>query len=95
MKATSAPMDYFAFRLAQLMDLPVVNLTNLPSDYDFNLEFTREPPPNFPAGGKINGEKPDTSGPSVFEAVRQQLSLELKGPVDVIVIDHVEKPTGD
>ena len=98
MKATSAPMAYFAFRLAQMMDLPVVDLTNLPGDYDFNLEFTRELPPNFPEGGKINGEDPDTSGPSVFEAVKQQLGLELKaqkGPVDVIVIDHVEKPAGN
>lgn len=98
MKATCAPMDYFAFRLAQMMDLPVVNLTNLPGEYDFNLEFTRELPPKFPEGGKINGEDPDTSGPNVFEAVKNQLGLELKpqkGPVDVIVIDHVEKPTGN
>ena len=98
MKATCAPMDYFAFRMSQLMDLPVVDLTNLPGGYDFNLEFTRELPPGFPEGGKINGEDPDTSGPTVYAAVKQQLGLELKaqrGPVEVIVIDHAERPTGN
>ena len=97
MKATSAPIDYFAFRLSQLMDRPVVDLTNLHGGYDFTLEYTRELPPGFPDGGKINGEEPDTSGPTVFAAVKQQLGPELKaqkGPVEVIVIDRAEKPTG-
>jgi uncharacterized protein (TIGR03435 family) len=96
MKATYAPMDYFAFRLSELMDRPVVDLTGLRGGFDFNLEYTRELPPGFPAGGKINGEEPDTSGPTLFAAVKQQLGLELKaqkGPVDVIVIDHAEKPS--
>jgi uncharacterized protein (TIGR03435 family) len=98
MKAAYSPMDYFAFRLSQLMDRPVVDLTNLPGGYDFNLEYTRELPPGFPEGGKVNGEEPDTSGPTVFAAVKQQLGLELKarkGPVEVIVIDHAEKPAGN
>jgi uncharacterized protein (TIGR03435 family) len=96
MKATAAPLDYFAFRLSQFMDLPVVNLTNLRGGYDFALEYTRDLPPGFPEGGKINGEDPDTSGLPIFDAVKKQLGLELKaqkGPVDVIVIDHAEKPT--
>jgi uncharacterized protein (TIGR03435 family) len=98
MNATYAPVDYFAFRLSQLMDRPVVDLTNLHGGYDFTLEYTRELPPGFPEGGKINGEDPDTSGPTIFEAVRQQLGLDLKaqkGPVDVIVIDHAEKPSAN
>lgn len=96
MKATSSPMDYLAFRLSQVTDWPVVDMTNLHGGYDFNLNFTRELPSGFPQNGKINGEDPDTSGPTLFAAVKQQLGLELKaqkGPVDVIVIDHVEKPT--
>jgi uncharacterized protein (TIGR03435 family) len=96
MKATYAPIDYFAFRLSDFMDRPVVDMTGLHGGYDFNLEFTRELPPNFPEGGKINGEDPDTSGPTVYMAVKQQLGLALKaqrGPVDVIVIDHADRPT--
>jgi uncharacterized protein (TIGR03435 family) len=98
LKATCAPLDYFAFRLSQLMDRPVVDLTNLKGGYDFNLEYTRELPQGFPEGGKINGAEPDTSGPTVYAAVKQQLGLELKaqkGPVEVIVIDHAEKPTAN
>jgi uncharacterized protein (TIGR03435 family) len=37
-----------------------------------------------------------TPGPTVFEAVQWQLGLKLearKGPVEVVVIDHVEKPS--
>lgn len=96
MKATYAPIDYFAFRLSQFMDRPVVDLTNLHGGYDFNLEFTRELPLGFPEGGKINGEDPDTSGPGVFAALKQQLGLDLKsqkGPVEVIVIDSADRPT--
>jgi uncharacterized protein (TIGR03435 family) len=98
MKATSVPLDYFAFRLGLGMDLPVVDLTGLKGDYDFNLEYTRDLPLNFPEGGLVNGEAPDTSGPSIFQAVKQQLGLELKaqkGSVDVIVIDRAERPTAN
>jgi len=75
---------------------PSFDLTNLHGGYDFNLEFTRELPSGFPQNGKINGEDPDTSGPTLSAAVKQQLGLELKaqrGPVDVIVIDRAERPT--
>ena len=78
------------------MDRPVVDLTNLHGGYDFNLEFTRELPPGFPPGGKINGEEPDTSGSTVFAALKQKLGLDLKaqkGPVEVIVIDSADRPT--
>jgi uncharacterized protein (TIGR03435 family) len=98
MKATSVTMDYFAFRLSLFMDLPVVDLTNLRGDYDFNLDYTRDLPPGLPEGARLNGEEIDTSGPTVFAAVKQQLGLELKqqkGPVEVIVIDHAEKPAAN
>ena len=89
-------MDYFAFRLSQVLDRPVINLTKLPGSFDFDLAYTREPPPGIKEGSLINGEPVDISGPTIFEAVRKQLGLKLdpeKGPVDIIVIDHVEKPS--
>jgi uncharacterized protein (TIGR03435 family) len=98
LSATCVPMDYVAFRLAGLLDLPVVDLTGLKGNYDFTLSYTRDLPPGFPEGAKINGEDPDLSGLNLFQALKQQLGLEMKaqrGPVEVIVIDHVEKPTAN
>lgn len=37
-----------------------------------------------------------SSGPSIFKAIQEQLGLKLesqKGPVETLVIDHVEKPS--
>ncbi len=96
LKATSVSMKYFAFRLGLGMDRPVIDRTGLSGAWDFKLEYTRQLPPEFPPNGKLNGEEPDTSGPSIYAALKQQLGLDLraqKGQADVIVIDHVEKPT--
>ena len=38
----------------------------------------------------------DSSGPTLFTAIQEQLGLKLKstkGPVEILVIDHVEEPS--
>jgi uncharacterized protein (TIGR03435 family) len=87
-------MDYFAWRLAQILDRPVVNLTKLGGGYDFELSFTRELPPTMSPNALLNGQPIDISGPNVFEAVRRQLNLKLepqKAPTEIIVIDYAER----
>jgi uncharacterized protein (TIGR03435 family) len=95
---TSAPMDYLAWRLSMLLDLPVVDQTHLKGGYDFKLSYTAELPPNISPEARINGDAIDTSGATIFEAIRQQLGLKLekaRGPVEILQIDHVEKLSGN
>lgn len=101
--ATSANMDIFAGRLARILDRPVVDQTGLTGDYDFTLTYTSEIPPDLPPTIRVNGQAVDvstldTSGPPIFQAVRDQLGLRLdarKGPAPLMVIDHIEKPSGN
>jgi len=76
----------------------VVNRTGLPGAYDFTLQWMRDR--TAAAGPESSppdpGLAPDTDGPSLFTALQEQLGLKLtltKGPVEVIVIDHVEPPS--
>jgi hypothetical protein len=96
--ATAASMDIFTGRLSRVMDRPVVDMTNLAGDYDFTLTFTAEPPPNLPPNALINGQPIDLSGPTIFQALRQQLGLRLdprKGPAPVMIIEHIDKPSSN
>jgi uncharacterized protein (TIGR03435 family) len=69
----------------------VLDKTGLTSKYDLALTWT---PNNV---GPSNGAAPaDTSGPSIFTAVQEQLGLKLRparGPVKGLVIDHIERPS--
>lgn len=52
------------------------------------------PPPPGEGGAPVPGAPDGQSGPSLFTAVQEQLGLKLdskKGPVDLLVIDHLEK----
>jgi uncharacterized protein (TIGR03435 family) len=68
--------------------------TGLSGDYDVTLEFR---PDNF-AGGSAAPGLAESTAPSIFAAVQQQLGMKLvaeKGPVQVLAIDHVEQPTAN
>jgi bla regulator protein blaR1 len=64
-----------------------------------NMPQRMGPGPGAGPGGSPGADAPpppDTSGPDIFTAVQEQLGLKLeseKGPVDVIVIDHIDKPS--
>lgn len=69
------------------IDRPVLDKTGLTGTYDIKLEAT----PEF----RINRSS-DPDDISVFSAVQEQLGLKLestKGPVQVLVIDHIERPS--
>jgi uncharacterized protein (TIGR03435 family) len=66
----------------------VIDKTGLAGHYDFELRWT---PDNVPASAVS-----DSSGPSIFTALEEQLGLKLEpatAPLDVLVIDSAEPPT--
>jgi uncharacterized protein (TIGR03435 family) len=80
----AVPLDLFATNLAYLVGRTVIDKTGLAGKYSFTVTYT--PDDAAPA---------DTNGPSLFTALREQLGLKLeraKDPVEMLVIDHVEKP---
>lgn len=93
--------DSLAHVLSTQVGRTVLDKTGLTGMYDYSLNWTPDdaPPPmaGGPAGGPPNSAPPpDAGGPSLFTALQEQLGLKLeseKGPVDVIVIDHIDKPT--
>jgi uncharacterized protein (TIGR03435 family) len=89
-------MVRIARELSGFTDRPVQDQTGLSGRFDFQLTWT--PEENVSTDGRVkllNGTALDTSGPSFYPAVREQLGLKLqatRGQIDVLVIDHAEQP---
>ncbi|HEX9198832.1 MAG TPA: TIGR03435 family protein [Acidobacteriaceae bacterium] len=90
-----ATMDAFVHHLSRShfgLDRQVYDHTGLTGNYDFTLIYA---PVRLSAGSE-EGTASDPAQASIFTAIQEQLGLKLestKGPVDVLVIDHIEKPT--
>jgi bla regulator protein blaR1 len=86
-------MTELSSALSRTLRQSVIDKTGLPGEFDIKLRWSREaitatPDPDAAA---------ITIGPTLFNAL-QQLGLKLestRGPVEIIVIDHVEKPTAN
>jgi uncharacterized protein (TIGR03435 family) len=92
----SVPMTALASSLSSRVGRTVVEMTNLKGDYDFKMSFTPDmgPLPGSSADGTDQPARLDIGGPSIFTALQEQLGLRLearKGPVEVVVIDSVQK----
>jgi len=88
-------MSHFAWSLAQQLGRPVVDKTGLDGNYDFTFEFTPEPV-GLKGAIEARDAPPASDSPSIFVALKEQLGLKLeshKGPVEILVIDHAEKPS--
>jgi uncharacterized protein (TIGR03435 family) len=67
---------------------PMVDQTGLNGTFDFTIEFTSED-----RRGAAPDSAPDNGGPTLVEALREQLGIKLesrKSQVDMLVVDHVE-----
>lgn len=99
--------DFTGFLQILVLDRPVVDKTALPDRYDFECTFSPDDsqfgghPPQFPRQGNGDSGSADTAAqtaPSLYDAIQQELGLKLsaeKTAVDVIAIDHVEKPSAN
>ena len=87
-------MSMFAVQLSQNLGRVVIDKTELAKIYDFSVQWT--PDSSQPLGPKDGEAAPAADGPTLFTALQEQLGLKLesaKGPVEVLIIERVEKPT--
>jgi uncharacterized protein (TIGR03435 family) len=74
--------------LSNLMDRPVLDRTGLKGNFDITVDYEKNPDADNPGL--------DISGPAMFTAFQEELGLKFestKAPVDVLVIDHADKPS--
>jgi uncharacterized protein (TIGR03435 family) len=80
-----ANTEMLAKALSSQLESPIVDKTGLKALYNFTLTWTPD------------DQTADSTGPSVFSALREQIGLKLvpvkNVPVEVLVIDHVERPS--
>jgi uncharacterized protein (TIGR03435 family) len=77
-------IESLAANLSFAVGKVIANKTGLEGGYDFTLDYA-------PDGADASDPRP-----SIFTALEEQLGLKLepaRGPVDVIVVDHIERPT--
>lgn len=103
MTGQAVSMTYLILHLSQQVGRIIVDKTGLVGNYDFTIQFTPEQggmqlAPNDAPGSASSLPPSEPGAPSIFTAVQEQLGLKLesgKGPVEIIVIDHVERPSGN
>jgi uncharacterized protein (TIGR03435 family) len=101
--AQGIPMASLVMMLSEQLGRTVLDQTGLKGNYDVALQWTPDPSEAVmlkgPEGGNPGPDSAppsDSSGPSIFTAIQEQLGLRVestKGPVDILVIDHVERPS--
>jgi uncharacterized protein (TIGR03435 family) len=98
-EGTAASMEYLARSLRPYTDRPMVDRTGLKGGYDFRLVYTMQPPVSM-APGTVghDGQAIDFTGPSIVQAMRQQMGLRLeagKGPLPIMVVENAVKPAAN
>ena len=92
--AGAMPLSSLVFNLTGVVGRTVVDKTGLTGKYNFELKWT---PEHGVQASADNGQADaENSAPSIFTALQEQLGLKLqssKGPVETLVVDHIEMPS--
>jgi uncharacterized protein (TIGR03435 family) len=91
MRGTAVPMSLFTTNLELVLKRDVIDETGCAGLYDISLQWVPLAAPN------PQPDDPDVSS-ALFTALREQLGLRLvasKGPVQILVVDHVEMPSAN
>jgi bla regulator protein blaR1 len=99
LNAQKAPMSALAFMLSLMSGKSVIDKTDLKGSYTYVLDWSKYiQPPQLPPGATAppGAFDPASVEPAIATALEEQLGLKLqpgKGPVELLVIDHVEHPS--
>jgi len=101
MRAKKQTMEQLIAMLSAQVRGPVTDSTGLKGEYDFTLSWTRDldaasvaPSASSESRSPLAGVSGSDSEPTLFGALELQLGLRLdrkKGPIEMLVIDHIEK----
>jgi uncharacterized protein (TIGR03435 family) len=97
-QASSTSIKSLADWLTRQLSRPVLDKTELRGTYDFTIEWMPDTASTSSPDAANAVTLPGIPGASLFTALQQQLGLRLesgKSPIEVLMIDHVEKPSGN
>jgi uncharacterized protein (TIGR03435 family) len=99
MRFKNMSMADFALCMQFFVDRPIVDQTGLEGRWDFMLKWTPDESQFTAIGARIAPPSNDpNAAPGLFTAIQEQIGLKLvavKALADVIVIDHVERPSAN
>jgi len=99
LSGAAVPIVVLAEQFALRLGRTVIDMTGLKGNYDIDLEWTAdEGAIPFLEGSSDLVPPPDPLGQTILTALKEQLGLKIesrKAPVDVIVIDRVDRPTAN
>ena len=94
------PITEFIKLLSEIVGRPVIDKTGVIENFDVHLEFLPDDATpgihSLRRAGNPDGPSDPVGKPSIMMALQEQLGLKLestKGPVEILVIDHVERPS--
>ena len=86
-KSNRMSTEQLAGALSRMLEMPIVDKTGLTAYYDLSLRWSPD-----------EASADTTAAPSIFTAIQETLGRKLvtaKEPIDVLVIDHVARPTAN